>query len=154
MNKTIIVIIVVAIITLGGYSLLRSNETSAPSSNVAPQQPSQETSQTPPTPTTEAPVTQETPLVNQNVVTYSQSGFSPSILRVKVGTTVVFKNGQSEPMWVASSPHPIHNDYSDFNAKRGYAKNESYSFTFTKLGTWKYHNHLNPSKVSTIVVEK
>lgn len=89
----------------------------------------------------------------ENVVTYSETGFSPSILRVKAGTIVVFKNGESEAMWVASNPHPIHTDYSGFDAKRGYANGESYSFTFAKPGTWKYHNHLNPGEGGTIVVE-
>lgn len=94
----------------------------------------------------------ETPQI-ENVVTYGDVGFSPSVLRVKVGATVTFKNGESETMWVASNPHPIHTDYSGFDAKRGYAKGESYSFTFAKSGTWKYHNHLNPSEGGTIVVE-
>ena len=56
-------------------------------------------------------------------------------------------------LWVASNPHPIHTDYSDFDAKRGYAKGERYSFTFFKQGTWKYHNHLNPGEGGVIVVE-
>ena len=56
-------------------------------------------------------------------------------------------------LWVASNPHPIHTDYSDFDAKRGYAKGERYSFTFFKQGTWKYHNHLNSGESGVIVVE-
>lgn len=139
----------VAVIAVGGYFLLRSSGTPAPSSNLTPQSPSQTT----PAPITQTPVTQEAPLAEQNVVTYSESGFSPSILRVKVGATVIFKNADSEPLWVASNPHPIHTDYSGFDAKRGYGKGESYSFTFTKSGTWKYHNHLNPGEGGTIIVE-
>lgn len=98
-----------------------------------------------------APTTQ-TPTA-QNVVTYNESGFSPNTLRVNVGAAVTFNNESSNPMWVASNPHPIHTGYPGFDAKRGYAKGESYSFTFTKAGTWKYHNHLSPSEGGTIIVE-
>ncbi len=154
MNKNIIAIIIVVIIGLGGYFLLRSPQQSTPpSSDIALQLPSQEASQTSPTSTTQAPVIQETPPVNQSIVTYNESGFSPSVLRVRVGTIVVFKNEESDPIWVASNPHPIHTDYSEFDARRGYTKGESYSFTFTTLGTWKYHDHLNSSEGGTIVVE-
>lgn len=97
--------------------------------------------------------TQSIPAPIEQIVTYRESGFSPATLRVKVGTTVVFKNEESEPMWVASNPHPIHTDYPGFDAKRGYAQGESYSFTFTKPGSWKYHNHLGPSEGGTIIVE-
>lgn len=153
MNKVIIAVVIVAVIVLGGYFLLRSPQYQAPSSGVTPQPTSQKTSPTLESPTTQTPVTQETPSAEQNVVTYNESGFSPSILRVKVGAAVVFKNADSEPLWVASNPHPIHTDYSGFDAKRGYGKGESYSFTFTKSGTWKYHNHLNPSEGGTIIIE-
>jgi len=149
MNKIIIAIVVIAIIIVGGYFLLNNSQPSTQSNSV-PQQPMQETPSAP-SPTTQAP-TAETPAA-QNVVTYEGSRFSPNVLRVKAGATVTFKNESSDPMWVASNPHPIHTDYPGFDAKRGYAKGESYSFAFTKLGSWKYHNHLNPGEDGTIIVE-
>ncbi len=152
MNKIVIAIVAVAVVIVGGYFLLKSQQPSTPNSNIAPQRSSQGTPQTFPSSTAPAPVTQETPSV-KNVVTYDELGFSPNIIRVKVGTTVIFKNQESELMWVASNPHPIHTDYSGLDAKRGYAKGESYSFTFTKSGSRKYHNHLNPGEGGTIIVE-
>jgi plastocyanin len=56
-------------------------------------------------------------------------------------------------MWVASDPHPIHTDYSAFDAKQGIAPGDTYSFTFTKTGNWGFHNHLNPSATGTITVQ-
>lgn len=156
MNKSIIAIVIVAAVLVGGYFLFKGAYQPTPS---VPQTSNQ---QTVPQPSTSESSTQQSapqssagqaPVAAENVVTYGESGFSPSILRVKVGTTVIFKNEKSGPMWVASNPHPIHTDYSGFDAKRGYSKGESYSFTFTKPGSWKYHNHLNPSEGGVIIVE-
>ncbi|MEK9179775.1 MAG: hypothetical protein AAB893_04895 [Patescibacteria group bacterium] len=151
MNKSIIAIIIVAVVLVSGYFLFKGTSQLTPS---APQTSNQ---QMVPQSSNQQPIsqpsTEQVPVTEKNIVTYNESGFSPSVLRVKIGTTVSFKNEGAEPMWVASNPHPIHTDYSGFDAKRGYSKGESYSFTFTKSGNWKYHNHLNPSEDGTIVVE-
>ena len=91
--------------------------------------------------------------ITENVVIYSDTGFSPKSLTVKLGTTITFKNESSKSMWVASNPHPIHTDYSDFDAKRGYKKGESYQFTFTEAKEYSYHDHLDSGTGGTIKVE-
>ncbi|BCX15823.1 MAG: hypothetical protein KatS3mg098_052 [Candidatus Parcubacteria bacterium] len=105
--------------------------------------------------------------VEQSVVTYTNSGYSPSILKIKAGTTVIFKNESSRSMWTASAFHPSHTVYGGtsleehcpdtaavaFDACSGVLPGNSWSFTFTKKGSWKYHNHLAPSDFGTIVVE-
>lgn len=95
----------------------------------------------------------QVPASAQNTVTYTDSGFSPSTLTTKKGDTVTFKNMTSGNMWVVSSPHPTHTDYPEFDAKRTMVPGETYQFTFTKIGSWKYHNHTNPSERGTIVVQ-
>ena len=87
------------------------------------------------------------------LVTYTNAGFSPAVLRVKSGTTVTFKNDSGEDLWVASNPHPTHTGLSGFDALNGIAQGESSIFTFTRLGTFGYHNHLHPAMTGTIVVE-
>lgn len=87
----------------------------------------------------------------ENVVTYTDSGFSPSTLTVEAGDTVVFRNETATPFWPASAVHPTHLLYPEFDAKAAISGN--YSFTFNRVGTWKYHNHLNTSQTGTIVVE-
>jgi len=82
----------------------------------------------------------------------TDSGFSPSEVTVKSGTTVVFKNTGSKPAWPASNPHPVHTDLSGFDAKRAIANGDSYSFTFTKVGVWGFHNHLAPSEGGHVTV--
>lgn len=86
-------------------------------------------------------------------ISYTDSGFSPSNITISVGTTVVFVNNSASSMWVASDPHPVHTDLSEFDANRGYASGETYSFTFMAAGEWGFHNHLRPGDVGTITVE-
>lgn len=155
MNKTIIAVIVIAVVVVGGYFFFRGSYQSPASSPVSNQQPASQP------PTTQAPVAQATPPVGQNVITYTDSGYSPSTLRVKAGTTVAFKNESLRSMWTASAVHPTHRGYpttggcigSTFDACQGIQPGDSWSFKFYIAGTWKYHNHLNPSETGTIVVE-
>jgi plastocyanin len=88
------------------------------------------------------------------VVTFTDKGFSPSPVTVKVGTTVTFVNESSSGMWVASDPHPTHTLLPGFDQLASAGKNGTYEYTFTKIGTWTYHNHLNPTVKGTIVVTK
>ena len=87
------------------------------------------------------------------VVNMSDTSFSPSTLTVAVGTTVTFTNNGQGNHWPASDPHPTHTGLAGFDAKQGLATGESYSFTFTKAGTFGYHDHLNPSLRGTITVQ-
>ncbi len=91
--------------------------------------------------------------VRGSEVVYTDSGFSPNNLLVRVGESVTFQNQSSSDMWVASNPHPIHTDYAEFDAKRGYKPGESYSFVFSEPGSWKYHNHMNPADMGSVTVE-
>lgn len=88
-----------------------------------------------------------------NIVSYTNNGYSPTVLKVKVGGAVTFKNESSNPMWTASNPHPTHTALQGFDSLTGVTLGQSYSFTFNKAGTWRYHNHLNPSHTGTIIVE-
>lgn len=101
------------------------------------------------------------------IVVYTNSGYSPNSLRIKAGTTVVFKNESSLAMWPASAFHPTHTAYSGssltehcpdtngtaLDACTGIQPGSSWSFTFNKKGSWRYHDHLNPAYVGTIIVE-
>lgn len=96
----------------------------------------------------------EKPVVQkENIVVYTDSGFSPNKLEISVGSIVIFKNESSDLMWVASAPHPTHTNYPAFDAKKGYEKDIDYSFTFDKAGEFKYHDHLNPSRFGAIIVK-
>lgn len=86
------------------------------------------------------------------VVTYTDSGFAPATVNAKVGQKVVFKNTSSSAIQVNSAPHPVHNLYPELNIGAIVA-GSSGSTSFAKAGTYKYHNHLNPSQNGTIIVQ-
>lgn len=88
-----------------------------------------------------------------NVVKITDDGFEPSTLTVNAGDAVEFKNESSDDAWPASNVHPTHQLYPGFDAKKPLLSGDSYSFTFSKTGTWGYHNHLEPDVQGTIVVK-
>src|SRR3990167_9203248 len=85
-------------------------------------------------------------------VTYSAGGFSPSTVTVKIGGTVTWSSTGGGQMWVASAQHPTHTAYSGTTLQEHCddavdtsldqcETGTTYSFTFDKAGTWRYHNH-------------
>jgi plastocyanin len=95
------------------------------------------------------------------MVTYTGSGFSPATVTIPQGGTVIFKNAASVGVWVASDPHPFHSGYpttggcigSTFDSCKSIAPGDSFKFTFTFIGSWGYHNHMNPGQRGTVVVK-
>lgn len=74
-------------------------------------------------------------------ISYTADGFDPSILEVPAGARVRFVNNAQVSVWPASDPHPTHSDFPEFDSRAGILPGESYTFTFTKLGTFSFHNH-------------
>lgn len=104
-------------------------------------------------PATNPPVANPpTPTPAVTTINYTSSGFNPSTITVKKGTAVTFMNNSSSTVWPASAPHPSHTDYPAFDPKKAIAAGGSWVFTFDKVGSWKYHNHLNPTQSGTVVV--
>lgn len=98
------------------------------------------------------------------IVTYTSNGFSPETVTVSVGDTVRFVNNSGNNMWVASDMHPTHADYDGTSLSQHCPdptntsfdqceSGEEYTFTFTKTGTWNYHNHVRASHSGTIIVQ-
>lgn len=93
------------------------------------------------------------PEENITYVTYSDEGYSPEIIEIKLGDTVVFVNESGRDMWAASDPHPAHTNLPTFD-QFGFGKpGEQYQYTFDQIGVWKYHDHINPSAVGTVIVQ-
>lgn len=104
-------------------------------------------------------------------VSYTNGGFEPNIVTIKVGTTVSWTNTSDKLMWVASDPHPSHTDLPGFD-ERGTMGNDDhinqiwpilpvayahtgitiYKYTFFKEGRWGYHNHLVPNDRGVVIV--
>ena len=121
-------------------------------------------------PTQEPEVLAEEPeaaVMDLQVVEVNADGFNPSSVTITAGETVTWVNRHSVHSWPASAMHPTHRMYpgSDinkcqstersliFDACQRLEQGESYSFMFYEKGTWRYHDHLNPTHSGTVVVE-
>lgn len=143
-RNTAVAAIVVIVLVLAGWFFLRPKGTTTP-----------EVSQ--PTPTSTAsesasPQASPSATMTEKVVTISSTGFSPKSITIKAGESITWANSDSANHTVNSSPHPVHTDYPPLNL--GVIKpGESKSLSFPKAGTYKYHDHLNPSLFGSVTVE-
>lgn len=101
---------------------------------------------------TPSPTTEVTNSTQQTTVTLTQSGFEPATITVKTGTKVVWGNRSGTAATVDSAGHPTHLIYPPLNLGQ-FSDGQSLSLVFDKSGTYKYHNHLNPSQTGQVVVE-
>src|SRR3989338_8073673 len=159
MQNTWIWVVVAVVLLGGGYLLWQSSATPAVVDNggstvLAPTPPP-----TPPPPT--PPPTPSTPMTA--TVTYDGTSFSPKAVTIKKGGTVAWNNESTAEMWVASAQHPNHTMYSGTSrtahcpdtSKTAFdqcAGGNNYAFQFDKVGTWKYHDHLNASVFGSVTV--
>lgn len=105
------------------------------------------------------------------VVIITPKGFEHDILTIPAGTSVTWINMDEKQHWPASDFHPTHTLYPDsgivkcgtgeegkiLDACRGLEKGQNYAFTFTQLGKWRLHDHLNSGltmQVEVVAEEK
>lgn len=136
-------IIVIAIIVLGGWFLIRSQQTSTSTSSGLP----------PSSTESAAPSASEGATVqDKNTVEIAFNIFSPKDITIGVGESVTWQNLDAVDHTVNSAVHPTHLVYPPLNL--GVIKpGESKSLTFPEAGTYKYHDHLNPSLVGSVTVQ-
>lgn len=153
-TSTIVSVLAVIIIVGGGWYWYTTNTAQAPSTTTTVNTNPDGTDYTP---SVVAPATA--------TVTYTTDGFSPSSVTIKKGDIVTWVDRAGSPMWVASAQHPVHDGYDGTSRTEHCAADYSgvppfdqckgdtvYSFTFDKVGTWKYHDHLNASRFGSVVV--
>jgi len=150
MGKYIIIVIVVVILLGGGFFLMKNQSNTQ--QQAAPS--TQTTNSTQPSSMKTQPTSASTTgsTEGSNAVNYTANGFEPNTITIKAGQPVTWTNKDSDDLWVASNPHPTHTDYPGFDELKSMSTGQTYSFTFTKVGKWGYHNHLNPSQQGTVVV--
>lgn len=158
LNKNYLLIggvVALLVVVVGGVILLVSRQ-QAPATPPPPVRTDQPTLPQPPAPRieeTKPPEKQATEegtmMAKEVVVEFSGTGFLPATVTVKKGTTVKFVNKSSTTMWVASAVHPTHQLLPGFDQL---ATGDSYSYTFTKIGSWAYHNHRPLVSGGTVVV--
>lgn len=139
--KKIVVVLVLAAAVISGALAVSKNKKTAPSQPLGGQKQEQKQPEA--------------------VIIYTDSGFSPASIEIGSGTRVIFKNQSSTTMWPASGMHPTHNLYpttggcigSTFDACRAVSPGDSWSFVFDIAGSWKYHDHLNPTRFGVVNVK-
>ncbi|MFF3517455.1 plastocyanin/azurin family copper-binding protein [Streptomyces sp. NPDC002573] len=84
--------------------------------------------------------------VNGSAVAIKNFAFSPTTLKVKAGTTVTWTNQDTDPHTVTStaSGGPLHS--------AALATHATYSYTFTKPGTYAYLCTIHPFMTGTVEV--
>ncbi len=151
-NTKVVVIAVVLVLALGGaWKLLGNRQAPASASQEQPKS---------------GQVQQEV-ASSEVVITYTDQGYSPAVVNIKKGDTVVWENASAKDMWPASAMHPTHTVYPGsgiqkcntaeqpniFDACAPISQGSSWSFKFLQQGSWKFHNHLFPTRFGTINVE-
>jgi plastocyanin len=153
-NRIFIVLVILAAGVLAGWYYLKGNPRVSPAgqtSQVTPT-PSGSNLGAPPAVTgSGAGGVEKGGVAARTVVTYTYTGFAPKPTTVRVGDTVTFVNESSGQMWVASDPHPTHTLLPGFDELQSVGKGGTYEYTFTKVGTWTFHNHMSPGIKGTVV---
>ena len=80
-----------------------------------------------------------------NTVTMKGFMFTPASITVAAGTTVQWKNLDGEPHTVVGIEEPFRSGALD--------QNDSFSFKFSKPGTYRYACSIHPQMTGTIVVK-
>jgi amicyanin len=79
-------------------------------------------------------------------VTIQNFAFSPASVTIKVGDTVTWTNKDS-------AAHTVTYDNGTTFASSSLATGATFSFTFTKAGTYPYHCGVHPNMKGTVVVQ-
>ncbi|HEX8591527.1 MAG TPA: hypothetical protein VF696_02160 [Candidatus Paceibacterota bacterium] len=168
-QNLLIAVVVIILVLVVGFLAFSGNDspnqtgtaTSTPAATTS--FPAAPTTTPPASPSTQAPSgTTSGPVT----ITYTTDGFSSPAVTVPVGTKVIWVNQSGGRMWVGSDEHPSHTNYDGTSTGEHCANGAatsarifdqcgagtSYTFTFTKAGTWDYHNHANASHGGTIIV--
>lgn len=143
MNTKTILGIVAVLVVVGAAVVFIGRSGKNPYSSQPTGQPTQSGSPTPSESTTQ----------KTESVTLTSSEFEPRSITLKVGTKVTWTNKSGTSAAVNSAAHPTHLVYPSLNLG-SFGNGETLSLVFDTPGTYKYHNHLNPSQTGTIMVEE
>lgn len=88
---------------------------------------------------------QEPSLTTTNTITIRNFAFSPSTLTVKVGTNVTWINEDSVT-------HQVREDSGLFESSL-LSNGQSFTYTFTIIGTYNYTCTIHPSMTGKVIVE-
>ena len=95
-------------------------------------------------------------MISSPQVDIGSKGFIPATISITVGQSVTWKNTDvnMKAHWVASDPYPIDNALPGLNSHGSIKPDDSYSYIFSKAGTYTYHDNLDPSLTGTVIVKE
>lgn len=151
-KNTALILSAFVILVVGGWFLLRPKQQSAQTPSTVSSTPAAETTTSTSTTLSTGATQEATPQTEQNLVSITASVFSPKNITIKAGETVAWTNSDSAVHTVDSAVHPTHQLYPPLNLGN-IAPGDKKSLTFPTAGTYKYHDHLNPSLTGQVIVE-
>jgi len=146
MSRNVVIGAVVVLVVVVAWYYLQSQKGGYIQTQTPPQPAAEET----PAATSEAAPSATT---EENIVTITSSGFSPQNITITVGESVTWVNEDTENHQIQSAVHPTHQLYPPFNTVGLLKSGEKKSLSFPESGTYKYHDHLNPSFTASVTVE-
>lgn len=157
-NLLVAIGVVILIALAGGFFYLQNNSnppapSPSPSLEATPTQTATPTATPTKTPQGTASPSGEVMMKEEvTQVSVTQSGFIPQTINIKAGTKVTWTNKSGQQSNVSSTPHPIHTSWPFLNLGT-FSSGQSISVVFDEVGTYTYHNHLNPSQKGTVIVK-
>lgn len=143
-NATLAIVAVLVVI-VGGWILMRPKQTAIPETVQPAQTPTSTESATP-------LATDGAKMTAESLITITKAGFSPKDITISQGAAVTWMNSDTADHTVNSAPHPTHTIYPPLNLDT-IKPGEKQSLVFPKAGTYKYHDHLNPSLFGAVTVQ-
>ncbi|MEK7217799.1 MAG: cupredoxin family copper-binding protein [Patescibacteria group bacterium] len=134
MKKLIITLVVLVIVGVGAYYLVFSNGSSGTPTNTP--EPTIQVSTT--------PLSSPPPVVSI-AVDIKNFLFNPQTLTIKKGTKVTWVNNDT-------APHTVTSDVGNLLNSPTLASGQSFSFTFTDVGTNNYYCAIHPTMKGSIIV--
>ncbi|EKD90683.1 MAG: plastocyanin/azurin family copper binding protein [uncultured bacterium] len=145
-RNLIIAIVVIVLLGAGGWYFLNSQNAQSPQDpapTLTPQSMTQDE---------QAPSTDSSQTASEAAVKITSSGFEPQTITIKAGETLTWTNSDTADHTVNSAVHPTHQVYPPLNVGN-IPQGGSKSLMFPDKGTYKYHDHLNPTLFGTVAVE-
>jgi plastocyanin len=89
------------------------------------------------------------PPVNTNTITITSAGANPRNIQVALGSRVLFINNDTRAHWMASDPHPAHDDCPEFDPVGTLQPGQQReTANLTVAQTCGFHDHDNPTITS------
>lgn len=92
--------------------------------------------------------------IPEATVTISSKGFLPQTVKITKGSLVTWLNQDTKPHQIKSDPHPSDSLYPFLDTEDVLSLDGAVTITFDTVGTFTYHDEMNPLKFKgTVIVE-